>query len=847
MEKVVDCNHYTDLLSNKQVCLSYVKGNKVKLCQDSLIRNTYSEVCKNPSQKIIKPNNLDTHENLGTNTIISITIVLILLFSYILHILIRRLKENKRKQYILKINFPNPQKDLEENHIESMEFFFESLHKLIKKDKISIEIHKVQKKIQIILTYYNKNLTSNIKAYLTSVNRISLEEKSSIEDPVPLYKNKISDMAYLDKKFYCIKESPTFFKQLIDYLSSLEDGKQAGIIFCLRAINKEGAIENKIRKCDQQIRKSEDSSELIRQERNNLSKKLTTGVFLNRIYTVSNSTQVLSGLNSLLASVNGKNKFRFKKFNDLNKLKKRYIPFENFLINIVPRYFGSFLNSKELANLIHPVQIERGKYNSQETIVLESKPEFLENSENNIHIGKSIMKTGEKVNVYLPIENLNRHLYLAGSTGMGKSTVMIKIFLALAKKKDDISLVMLDPHGEDLLEIAYRLDNWDDLVYFNLAESTKTFTFNPLFSFQTSLKDKDNQAEQIMNIITEETLKRNKDMGTSIEKLLRFLIQTAIHFPDAYYNYLINNGKNKEEAKKIVYERQLTFADLSYILQENNGYKNTILYILQDYEEDIALKWRNQLDSFMINKAILDGLHNRLSFLVQDSLVDMFEGMSFDINKLIKEKKRILFPLSEQSFGKISKRIVAKLLLNQIWSGTQSITRKENRNEVVLFIDEFQEAQLNIIDDLLSQARKYKVRLVFGNQFLGQLWDNIRKSVMGNVSTLFSFKVQNLEEAETIAPMFKNKITPENIVSLSKFKAYLRTLNIKDYDDTAFMSFETIDYKSTIPKKYNYADLKKLNEQCLSRYGEEKVEIKKRRLFKIENPHAYFLDLEVYT
>lgn len=613
----------------------------------------------------------------------------------------------------------------------------------------------------------------------------------------------------------------------------------------MRPTDKRSNIDKQLANRDKKLDTSKLNFEVYKSEKESLLGKGASSLFLTNLHILASSTDVRNGLSSLFNSLDKRNRFTTVGGVSKNELLKRYVPFENVFTSILRKNFGSFLNSQELAVIFHPSKLERGKYKSQETVVLEAEPDFLDSKDNNILIGRSIMKTGKAVNVYLPIENLHRHLYLAGSTGMGKSTVLIKLYIELAEKLKNTALVLFDPHGEDLLEIAYRISDWEDVIYFNLAESTKTFTFNPLFVFRKSVKDKDNKVEQILKVLIEEAEKKNKDMGTSIEKLLKFLIQTAVHFPDAYYKYLVEVlGKSPSDAEKLVRERQITFSDLPHILQKNSGYSDVMLTVFDNYEEDIAIKWKRQLDNYMVNKAILDGVDNRLSFVVQDSLVDLFEGMSFDINEAIGKHKRILMPISEQSFGKISKKIVTKFLLNEMWSHTQSLTLKEDRQEVIVFIDEFQEAQLDIIDDLLSQARKYKIRLVFGNQFLGQLWENIRKSVLGNVSTLFSFKVQNLDEAETIAPMFKNKVTPEDIVSLPKFNAYLRTLNTEGSDDVAFMSFQTINYADEIKAVHNHSELQKLNEKCLSEYGEEKAVIKKRRLFKINNPQKYFLDIE---
>lgn len=862
MEEELKCKEYTYLLSFPEECKDYVEQNKEDLCSDTTVKSIYNDVCASENDENISevnsenttassepwsPSNIDLDREQVVNIILLLSIVLISVVGYFAYIIIRKVTDRKKQVHKLRIQFPNPNKEQHLEYRDAMKSFFNSIHKVLKNKRISLEIHKVSKKVELYITYTDKSIEDSLKAFLSSIEGIVLEDIPDEHDPMNDYGSLVSHRLVLTKNYYSIKlDHPNFYKVLIDYLASLDDSEQAGVIINIRPTNgKEGKINMELQKRDKELKDDKTNLEVYRNEKESLLAKADTNLFLVDIHTFGNSGRNRDGLSSIFSGLNNnKAQFSQKKGLDKESLKSRFINFEDVFTPLFRKHSGSYLNSSELALMIHPYHLERGKYRTNETVVLEAQPEFVEEQEDNTLIGQSVLKTGKHVNIYLPIENLDRHVYLAGSTGMGKSTVLIKLFLALTEKKKDASLVMFDPHGEDLLEIAYRIPDWSNVIYFNLAESTRTFTFNPLFSFNTSLKDKDNKAEQIYKIISEEAEKQNKDMGTSIQKLLKFLIQTAVHFPDAYCQYLQKIGKTQKEAEKIVKERQLTFSDFPYLLRRHSAYQDVLRVVFEDYQEDIALRWQTLEEWYTPNKAVLDGVENRLSFVVQDSIVDLLEATKFDINEAVRQNKIILMPLSEQSFGKISKKLITKFFLNELWTETQRITQKEDRSDVYVFIDEFQEAQLDIVDDLLAQARKYKIRLVLANQFLGQLWENVMKSVMGNVSTLFSFKVQNLSDAETITPLFKDKIAPEDINSLPKFSAYLRTLDTGGRDDVAFMSFKTINYKDEIGEVHSFKDLKKLNEDCLVKYGEERKTLKKLRLYRIKNPQSYFLDLE---
>ena len=48
---------------------------------------------------------------------------------------------------------------------------------------------------------------------------------------------------------------------------------------------------------------------------------------------------------------------------------------------------------------------------------------------------------------------------------------------------------------------------------------------------------------------------------------------------------------------------------------------------------------------------------------------------------------------------------------------------------------------LTALSLFLSEARKYKLSLIMGNQFMTQLTDKIREAIIGNVGTVISGRI----------------------------------------------------------------------------------------------------------
>ena len=75
--------------------------------------------------------------------------------------------------------------------------------------------------------------------------------------------------------------------------------------------------------------------------------------------------------------------------------------------------------------------------------------------------------------------------------------------------------------------------------------------------------------------------------------------------------------------------------------------------------------------------------------------------------------------------------------------------RKE-RTDFTLYVDEFQNIATDTFDIILSEARKLRLNLVLAHQYLGQVSDRMRQSVIGNAGTLIVFRV-GAEDAPLLA------------------------------------------------------------------------------------------------
>ena len=98
----------------------------------------------------------------------------------------------------------------------------------------------------------------------------------------------------------------------------------------------------------------------------------------------------------------------------------------------------------------------------------------------------------------------------------------------------------------------------------------------------------------------------------------------------------------------------------------------------------------------------------------------------------------------------------------------------EQRIRHVLIVDELQRFMHRAagFDQILAEARKYRLSLIVANQFVEQLSDSVRAALFGNVGGLAAFRVGH-RDARILAPEFIGCV-PEELLELEIGQALVR-------------------------------------------------------------------------
>ncbi|MDP3741163.1 MAG: type IV secretory system conjugative DNA transfer family protein, partial [bacterium] len=114
---------------------------------------------------------------------------------------------------------------------------------------------------------------------------------------------------------------------------------------------------------------------------------------------------------------------------------------------------------------------------------------------------------------------------------------------------------------------------------------------------------------------------------------------------------------------------------------------------------------------------------------------------------------------------------------------------EEKREDFYLYVDEFQNFATESFANILSEARKYRLNLIVAHQYIGQLVQDkkntiVRDAIFGNVGTLICFRM-GADDAEFLEKEFDPTYLLNDLVNLTKYHIYLK-LMINGVSSTPF-------------------------------------------------------------
>jgi CxxC-x17-CxxC domain-containing protein len=150
---------------------------------------------------------------------------------------------------------------------------------------------------------------------------------------------------------------------------------------------------------------------------------------------------------------------------------------------------------------------------------------------------------------------------------------------------------------------------------------------------------------------------------------------------------------------------------------------------------------------------------------------------TIDLEQIMNEGKILIVNLSQGRLGEDNAALLGAMLITkfQLAAMNRINIPEDQRRDFFLYIDEFQNFATDSFANILSEARKYRLNLIMGHQYIEQLTEKVEAAVFGNVGTLVVFRVGAVD-AEELVKEFLPTFTQEDLVNLPKYNFCLKLM-----------------------------------------------------------------------
>lgn len=419
------------------------------------------------------------------------------------------------------------------------------------------------------------------------------------------------------------------------------------------------------------------------------------------------------------------------------------------------------LSSEEVASIYHFPHAEHSR--TENVIQTLSKtlpaPISLKNgSKLDVLIGEN-NHHGQVTPIGLTEAERQRHMYVVGGTGNGKTT-MLK-YQIVQDIQNGKGLAVIDPHGDLAEELLGYIpeERMKDVIYINPDDLARPVGINLLelpagLSGDDLLREKDIVTESTVSVLRK-IFSEDDSGGHRIEYVLRNTIQTAL---------------TMEEANLFTIFRLLNDAK----------FRKSVVNNLEN--EDLKIFWKNEIGKAgeMQKVKMAAGITAKIGrFLFSASAKKILEQnkSTIDFDRLMDEQKILICNFSKGLLGEDTSMLFGVTILAkmQLASLRRARQQQADRKPFYLYVDEFQNFATMSFVQMLSESRKYKLFLVMAEQSTQQQDEQrLVDIVLANVGTVVTFRTGSPADERILLPLFRPFIEENELSNIPSFNFYAR-------------------------------------------------------------------------
>ena len=366
-----------------------------------------------------------------------------------------------------------------------------------------------------------------------------------------------------------------------------------------------------------------------------------------------------------------------------------------------------------------------------------------------IRLGVAVTTAGSPVDVRIGGEERLRHVHVIGRTGTGKSTFLAGLAHGVAAGDD--GMLVLDPHGQLVDRIVAELpDSAQARTWLvRCGDVDNPVPLNPLAETEVLRREIaiDDVCEMFQVLFDK---KHTGIVGPRFRERVAMGLRalTAVHGPHATLldvpTALSDETFMRSAVKAAHDERLKAWLTNESACQRSSEYGELVAWVNSKFEP---------LTSTSAMRAILGSGQDAIN------IADAMDG-----------GRIILVDLSKSALGESATRLLGYLYLNRTW--ISALRRSDVSRPFTVVVDEAQSLAAGALSSMLSEGRKFGLSVVLAHQYLGQLDEDVRSAVDGNVATTVAFRGAVADGAE-LQRRFGDRIGAPTLTMLPDLSAVI--------------------------------------------------------------------------
>jgi hypothetical protein len=400
----------------------------------------------------------------------------------------------------------------------------------------------------------------------------------------------------------------------------------------------------------------------------------------------------------------------------------------------------------------------------------------------------------KRVSVKIGQADRRQHMAISGPTGSGKSALLMS--LALQDVGAKVGMGTIDPKGDLIRDLCERIpeEELERVVLIDPSHRDMPVGLNVLECPDPALREVVCDA-----LVTIFRKTYQQFWGPRTEDVLRASLLTLMRYPE------------------------LTICEVPLLLL-NDEFRAALT---KDLDDPVGLRpfWDEYAQLSQSQRLQMVGpLLNKLrAFLLRPTVRNILgqSRSTIDLAPVMDGRGILLVSLAKGLLGEDISRLLGAFIVARIWQTAlgRIALAPDERPDFNLYLDEFQTYLYlpQSLDDVLAEARSYRLNLTMANQHYGQLRDSTRESIDANARTRITFQC-GPEDGRYLAREFA-PLTEQQLQNLGRFQVAVRPC-VCGHTEPPFTGV-TLEP----PPSLGALNAERLGRRSLERYGRPRAEV----------------------